>query len=479
MGDKIMSNKGNNLIKFPELDKSIKHQSMLAIAILAAGKGTRMKSSIPKVLQPLGGKTLLQRVLETCLILKPEKCFLIVGHESDKVMQSLPNKNDLLSFVIQKPQNGTGHAVQQLIPYLADFKGDLLVLNGDVPLLKSETIKKLIKKHKDSNCDVTFLTSLLTNPKGYGRVFSESNGKVNEIIEDKDCNETQLKNKLTNAGIYCFKWNKLVKVLKKLSSNNKQNEIYLTDSISQLESACHLEAEQEEVMGINDKIQLAQCEKALQARICNYWMSEGVTITNPESCSISEDANFGQDVIIEPQTHIRGKCDIGNGCVLGPGSLIKDSIIGKNSSVTLSVLNNCEIKDFVSIGPFANIRPHSKIFENCRIGNFVEVKQSTINKNTKINHLSYIGDSSLGENVNIGAGTITANFDGFNKHKTVIGDHTKTGANSVLVAPINIGSKVTIAGGSTITKDVPSGSLALERSKQHIKLGWANSKESK
>jgi len=442
---------------------------MLAIAILAAGKGTRMKSKLPKVLHHLAGKSLINRVLSSTRGLKPDRSLIVVGHQADLVEDSLKNHQDL-EFVLQQPQNGTGHAIQQLSPRLKGFNGELLVLNGDVPLIKEETLSALLKFHKKSNASVTFLSASLNSPTGYGRVFTNQSGLVNKIIEESDCSNEQRKNKLINAGIYCFNCQQLLDVLSSISNKNSQNEIYLTDTISLLKRAFHFEVDNPfEIKGINDRYQLSECEHYIQEKLKSLWMKKGVSFVDPTSCSISEESKFGTDVIIEPQTHLRGKCTIGNECHLGPSTTIINSTLADNVLATHSFINEASIGNNSSIGPFTHIRPESKISKNSRIGNFVEIKKSTVGEGTKINHLSYIGDSTLGENINIGAGTITANFDGKNKHRTIINDYSKTGANSVLVAPINVGSNVTIGAGSTISKNIPDNSLVVERSKVLIK----------
>ena len=447
-------------------------QTMLAVAVLAAGKGTRMKSALPKVLQPLAGATLVERVLASARNLAPERRVLIVGHQADRVEQQLSHVEGL-EFVLQQPQNGTGHAVQQLIAPLQSFTGELLVLNGDVPLLRPETIEQLVETHRNSGADVTLLTARLEDPTGYGRVFADENGCVSAIVEHRDCSVEQRNNNLTNAGIYCFNWERLAAVLPQLSTDNDQGELYLTDTVAMLERAMHVEvADADEVNGINNRRQLAQCETLLQQRLRDHWMDEGVTFVDPGSCTLSEDCRFGRDVVIEPQTHLRGACSIGDHCRLGPGSLLEDCELADNVTVLHSVIRDARVARDVAIGPFAHLRPAADIGEGCRIGNFVEVKKSTLAAGSKVNHLSYIGDATLGENVNVGAGTITANYDGVNKHQTMIGDRSKTGANSVLVAPVTIGADVTIGAGSTITKDVPTGALALGRAKQWMKEGW-------
>ena len=442
---------------------------MLAIAILAAGEGTRMKSDLPKVLHHLAGKPLIDRVLSSTQGLNPNRRLIVVGHQAKVIEGALKNHQDL-DFVLQQPQNGTGHAIQQLITKLKGFKGELLVLNGDVPLLKEKTLNSLLKLHRKAEASVTFLSARLESPTGYGRVFTNQSGQVKEIIEDCDCNNEQRKNNLINAGIYCFDWQQLVDVLNSLSNKNSQNEIYLTDTISLLKKALHFEVDDPfEVKGVNDRHQLSECEYHIQERLKHFWMKKGVSFIDPISCTLSEDSSFGTDVIIEPQTHFRGKCTIDNGCHLGPGSVITNSTLAKNVLAIHSFINEATIGNNCVIGPFAHIRPKSHICDNSKIGNFVEIKKSSIGEGTKINHLSYLGDSTLGNNINIGAGTITANFDGKNKHQTIIGDHSKTGANSVLVAPIKIGTNVTIGAGSTITKDIQDKSLVVERSKTIIR----------
>ena len=446
---------------------------MLAVAVLAAGKGTRMKSNLPKVLQPLAGATLVERVLASARNLRPERRLLIVGHQAERVEQQLSAVGGL-EFVLQQPQTGTGHAVRQLLDPLANFEGELLVLNGDVPLLRAETIDQLVSTHRSSGAQVTLLTARLDDPTGYGRVFADEQGAVSSIIEHRDCSEEQRRNNLTNAGIYCFNWTALAEVLPKLSTDNDQGELYLTDTVAMLTKAMHVEvADPDEVNGINNRQQLAQCETMLQERLRHHWMAEGVTFVDPASCTLSEGCQFGRDVVIEPQTHVRGRCQIGDESRLGPGSLIEDAELGRGVTVVMSVVREATVGDGVCIGPFAHLRPAAVIGNNCRIGNFVEVKKSTVGEASKVNHLSYIGDAELGASVNVGAGTITANYDGVNKHRTVIGDGSKTGANSVLVAPIQLGKKVTVAAGSTLTKNVPDGALALGRAKQLIKENWA------
>ncbi|MGA0021834.1 MAG: bifunctional UDP-N-acetylglucosamine diphosphorylase/glucosamine-1-phosphate N-acetyltransferase GlmU [Vulcanococcus sp.] len=445
---------------------------MLAVAVLAAGKGTRMKSDLPKVLQPLAGATLVERVLASCNGLAPQRQILIVGHQAERVEQSLAHRPGL-EFVLQQPQNGTGHAVQQLLEPLSDFEGDLLVLNGDVPLLRAETIANLLERHRSSGAAVTLLTARLADPTGYGRVFADDAAQVSAIVEHRDCSEAQRCNNLINAGIYCFNWRKLAEVLPQLSTDNDQGELYLTDTVAMLSPAMHLEvADADEINGINDRLQLSQCEAVIQDRLRRHWMAEGVTFVDPASCTLSDGTRFGRDVVVEPQCHFRGEAVVGEGCRIGPGSLIDNSRIGDRVEIIYSVVRDAAVASDCAIGPFAQLRPGADLAEGCRVGNFVEIKQSTLAQGCKVNHLSYIGDAELGAGVNVGAGTITANYDGVNKHRTVIGAGSKTGANSVLVAPIELGEGVTVGAGSTLTKNVPAGALALGRAKQLVKETW-------
>jgi len=446
---------------------------MLAVAVLAAGKGTRMKSDLPKVLQPLAGATLVERVLASCRGLSPDRQLLIVGHQAERVEQSLASWSGL-DYVLQQPQNGTGHAVQQLLEPLAGFEGELLVLNGDVPLLREQTIADLLARHRSSGAAVTLLTARLADPSGYGRVFADGEGQVSAIVEHRDCSEAQRRNTLINAGIYYFNWRRLAEVLPQLRSDNDQGELYLTDTVAMLSPAMHVEvADADEINGINDRLQLAQCEAVIQDRLRQHWMREGVTFLDPASCTLSDGTRFGRDVVVEPQSHFRGACVVGDGCRIGPGSLIDNARLGDRVEVVYSVVRDAEVAADCAIGPYAQLRPGTALESGCRVGNFVEIKNSRIGTGSKVNHLSYIGDADLGSNVNVGAGTITANYDGVNKHRTVIGAGSKTGANSVLVAPITLGSGVTVGAGSCLTKDVPAGALALGRAKQLVKENWS------
>jgi bifunctional UDP-N-acetylglucosamine pyrophosphorylase / glucosamine-1-phosphate N-acetyltransferase len=445
---------------------------MVAVAILAAGKGTRMRSDLPKVLHLLGGRSLVERVLISCADLQPERQLTIVGYQASRVKEAMLHYPDL-EFVEQSQQLGTGHAVQQLLPHLADFEGDLLVLNGDVPLLRPETLKALLETHQRHQNAATILTAQIPHPQGYGRVFCDSSNLLKEIIEDRDCTEAQRQNQRVNAGIYCFNWQKLKEVLPKLQSNNDQQEYYITDAVNFLSPVMVYDVpDYQEILGINDRRQLASAYQILQSRIKDNWMAAGVTIIDPDSITIDDTVKIGVDAIIEPQTHLRGNTTIGSGSRIGPGSLIENSQIGSNTKVLYSVVIDSSISHNANIGPFSHIRQHVSVGESCRVGNFVELKKSTLGNNTNVAHLSYIGDAIVGKQVNIGAGTITVNYDGKNKHQTTIGNFARIGSHNTLIAPLTIGEKVTTAAGSTIVTDVPDDCLAIARSPQTIKPGW-------
>ncbi|MEH2417846.1 bifunctional UDP-N-acetylglucosamine diphosphorylase/glucosamine-1-phosphate N-acetyltransferase GlmU [Nostoc sp.] len=445
---------------------------MVVVAILAAGRGTRMKSHLPKVLHSLGGRSLVERVLESVQPLSPSRRIVIVGYQSEEVQAAMHSIKSL-EFVEQTVQLGTGHAIQQLLPYLEDYAGDLLVLNGDLPLIRSETLKQMLQTHAQNQNAATILTSHLPDPTGYGRVFCNDENIVQQMVEHKDCTAAQRENHRINAGVYCFRWQDLAKVLPHLQANNAQKEYYLTDAVTQVGKVMAVDVEDyQEILGINDRLQLATAYEILQKRIKEKWMLAGVTLIDPTSITIDETVELQPDVIIEPQTHLRGNTVIQTGSHIGPGSLIENSQLSENVTVQYSVVINSTVQAGSRIGPYTHLRGQVQVGAGCRVGNFVELKNTQLGDRTNAAHLSYIGDSVVGNQVNIGAGTITANYDGVKKHRTKIGDRTKTGANSVLVAPITLGDDVYIAAGSTVTEDVPDDSLVIARSRQVVKPAW-------
>ncbi len=442
---------------------------MLAVAILAAGKGTRMKTEMPKVLQKLCGRTLIERVLASAAAVLPERQIVIVGHKKEAVESALaqiPN----LEFVTQIPQLGTGHAIQQLLAPLANFDGNLVVLTGDTPLLRPETIQNLVAVHQQRGASATVLTAQLQDPTGYGRVFCNHDFVIERIIEHKDCTAIQRQNQRISSGVYCFNWSELALALPQLTNSNAQKEFYLTEVFDYLKTVIAVDVDDyQESFGINDRLQLAHAHQVIQTRTKEKWLRFGVTMILPETITIDDTVELDADVVIEPQTHLRGQTKISAGTTIGPSSFIMDSTIGANCEVTYSVIEESEIGADCRIGPFARIRGASVVGDRCRVGNFVELKKTTLGSKTNAAHLSYLGDATLGNQVNVGAGTITANYDGFSKHQTIVGDRTKLGSNSVLVAPVCLGENVNVGAGSVITGDVASNSLAIARSLQVVK----------
>lgn len=444
----------------------------LAVVVLAAGKGTRMRSNLPKVLHPLGGRSLVECVLGSLSEIEPAFRLVVVGYAADQVRDALAHLPGL-TFVEQLEQWGTGHAVQQVLPHLQDFEGDLLVLNGDVPLLRPSTLKEMLAVHQTNQNEATLLTAQFIDPTGYGRVFCNDGNIVTEIIEHRDCTEAQRKNCRINAGVYCFQWSALAAILPHLKADNDQKEYYLTDVVKDLSPVMAMDVgDPQEIQGINNRKQLAQAYSILQDRVKDAWMAAGVTLIEPDTITIDVTVQLEPDVVIEPQTHLRGKTMIGSGSRIGPGSLIEDSHLGQHVTVLYSTVSNSQVGDHSRIGPYAHLRGEAVVGDHCRIGNFVEIKKSTLADRVNAAHLSYLGDATLGTQVNVGAGTITANYDGVKKHPTVIGDRTKTGSNSVLVAPVTVGTDVTVGAGSVITKDVEDDCLVVARAKQRTIPGW-------
>ena len=444
----------------------------LAVAILAAGKGTRMRSRLPKVLHPLGGRTLVENVLASLTQVQPERQIAIVGYLADEVRTALAHVSEL-EFVEQTEQLGTGHAVQQVISALEGFEGDLLVLNGDVPLLRPETIAKMVQTHVDNSNAATILTAQFDDPTGYGRVFCNEDYIVSEIIEHRDCTPEQRNNNRINSGIYCFNWQQLMRVLPHLKSDNNQNEYYLTDVVKDLSPVMALDVDDiEEISGINNRKQLSDAATVLQRRIKDELMLSGITMINPDSITIDATVTVEPDVVIEPETHLRGNTTIAAGCHIGPGTLIENSTIGADTVIRYSVINDSKIEGAGRIGPYTHLRGQVILGEGCRVGNFVEIKKTTLGNKTNAAHLSYLGDATLGDQVNIGAGTITANYDGVNKHPTVIKDRAKTGSNSVLVAPVTLGENVTVGAGAVVTTDVEDNCLIVTRGERRVIADW-------
>ncbi|MCI1881005.1 MAG: bifunctional UDP-N-acetylglucosamine diphosphorylase/glucosamine-1-phosphate N-acetyltransferase GlmU [Sporolactobacillus sp.] len=444
--------------------------------VLAAGKGTRMKSKLYKVLHPVCGKPMIRYVVDEIRKARFSKAFVIIGYGADDVRSCVGSDAEC---VLQKQQLGTAHAVLQAAPQLDDKDGTTVVLYGDTPLITAETIEKLINFQEKNQAAAAVLTADLDNPAGYGRVIRFSgSGDLAGIIEDKDATDEEKKIKEINTGIYSFNNRLLFEMLRRVGNNNAQGEYYLPDVIGLLIKdgkkvlACRTR-HVEETVGVNDRIQLAEAEKLMRRRINRAHMKRGVTLIDPLTTYLSADCTIGGDTVIYPGTIVEGDTSIGEACTIGPNSRIRNCRIGADSRIEQSVLDNSWIGDRVQIGPFAHIRPLSKIHDEARVGNFVEVKKAEIGTGSKASHLTYIGDAVLGKHVNMGCGTITVNYDGKNKFQTTIGDDAFIGCNANLVAPVTIGDGAFIAAGSTITESVNADAMAIARSRQTNKEKYA------
>lgn len=445
----------------------------LKTLILAAGKGTRMKSDMPKVIHKVNGIPMVSKIIDVLSGLNPEENILILGHKKDEVLKVVGENCD---YVLQTEQLGTGHAVIQAKEKLQDYDGDVMILCGDTPLLREETLKALYDFHKKSGAVTTILTSIYENPFGYGRIVKE-NGLVKAIVEEKEASDEIKKIKEVNAGVYCFDSKELFNALSKINNNNEKGEYYLTDVIgiqvseNKIVQSFTLE-DNMEILGVNSKVELTQANKVLRDRKNKKLMEEGAILIDPDTTYVEEGVKVGKDTVIYPGVVLQGNTVVGENCELIGNTRIIDSTLGNNIRVESSVIEESILEDGVTMGPFAHLRPKSHLKEMVHIGNFVEVKKSTLEKGVKAGHLTYLGDAQVGENTNIGAGTITCNYDGVNKFKTVIGKEAFIGSDSMLVAPVTIGEKALVGAGSVITKDVPNNSLAVSRSKQIIKTDW-------
>jgi bifunctional UDP-N-acetylglucosamine pyrophosphorylase/glucosamine-1-phosphate N-acetyltransferase len=455
-------------------------KNQLAAVILAAGKGTRMRSELPKVLHEVGGLPLVAYPVRHANSLKATKTVVIVGHGADQVQSRLDTDfPGQCRFALQAEQNGTGHALIIGMKALRGFTGSVLVLSGDVPLLQLSTVRKLVRAAQKPNSAGALLSMIPADPTGYGRVIRGDKGMVTRIVEHKDCATEELAVNEVNAGVYCFSSAFLKKSLKKLGTNNAQGEYYLTDLIeiaarSKQGMRGIVVEDPVEVLGANNRGQLAELEATARRRRCDELMAAGVTIIDPATTYIQADVKVGQDTIIQPSVHLRGQTKIGKGCTIDTGSVITDSTLGDRVLVKPNtVIEEAVLQADVQVGPFARIRPQAKLMKGAKVGNFVEIKKTTLGKGAKASHLSYLGDSEIGAGANIGAGTITCNYDGYGKHKTLIGDGVFVGSNSTLVAPLKIGKNSYVAAGSTLTSEVSKDSLALGRARQTEKTGRA------
>ncbi len=447
--------------------------SNLKVVILAAGQGTRMKSKVPKVLHKVLDKTMVDYVIDASQEAGAEDICVVVGHQSKMVKSMIGPR---VKFALQKEQLGTGHAVMQAGDFINE--GNILVLCGDTPLITAETIKKLNELHNEENNDATVVSMLVNDPTGYGRIVRADN-EFSKIVEQKDATDEQASIREVNTGVYIFKGEALKAAFEKLTNNNSQGEYYLTDTLEIIKKNggkvdVMVADDSDEFIGVNSKLQLSQATETMKKRINEYHMLNGVTIMDPTSTYIGKDVKIEPDTIIYPGCMIEGKTEIGTDCLIGPNCRIQSSVIHNCVTIQSSFLIQAEVDNYTTVGPFAYLRPNSKIGEHVRIGDFVEIKNSTIDDGTKVSHLTYVGDSDVGKCVNFGCGTVTVNYDGKNKFRCKIGDNVFIGCNTNLVAPVEIGDNAYTAAGSTITKDVPSNSLAIARSRQDNKEGWRN-----
>ena len=452
---------------------------MFTSVILAAGMGTRMKSKMPKVLHKVCGKPLSKWVIDASEAAGADKVCAVGGHKAETVKEVL---GDVCEFALQAEQKGTGHAVMQAIDVIKNSKGEVVILNGDTPLITAETKNKAFEYHINNGNQATVITAILDDATGYGRIVRDNDGSVLKIVEQKDASKEEKKINEVNSGMYVFDAQSLVYALDKITPNNAQGEYYLTDTLEILLSAGkkiggYAISDNDEIRGINDRVQLNEAEKIMQKRINEYHMRNGVTMRNPESVYIEDGVEIGNDTEICQNVTIKSGTKIGSDCVIGSGSMLDRAVIHDGVDVLSSVILESEVDEGTHVGPFAYIRPNCHVGKEVKVGDFVELKNSNIDDGTKISHLTYIGDSDVGKRVNFGCGTVTCNYDGKKKYRTTIGDDCFVGCNTNFVSPINVGDGVYIAAGSTITEDIPENSLSIARARQVNKEGWKDKRK--
>ena len=451
----------------------------LAIVILAAGKGTRLKSSLAKVLHRAGGRTLVEHVLRACAPLKVKKTVVVVGHQAEQVAPVVEPLG--MEIVLQQPQHGTGHAIQVARRALGNAKL-AVVLPGDAPLVRTETLKALIAAHRSGNAAATILTAVLADPSGYGRIVRKSGANISAIVEESQLTEEQRELNEINSSIYCFTLERLWPALAQVKPNNKHRELYLTDAIAVMAGKgetvlAQLAGDAQEALGCNTRADLAEVDRTFREWKRAALLNDGVTIQLPETVLVDPDVTAGGDTVIEPCVQLLGKTKIGARCTIRTGSVLSDAILGDDVTVEPHcVVAQSRLDDRVIIGPFARLRPENHLKAGARVGNFVELKKSTVGEGTKAMHLTYLGDAKIGAKTNIGAGTITCNYDGFHKYPTTIGNRVFIGSDSTLVAPLRVGDGAYVAAGSTLTENVPPDALGIARGRQANKPGWAAKK---
>lgn len=442
--------------------------------VLAAGQGKRMKSVTPKMLHTICGKPILSYVLSSVTRLKPERLLVVVGHGSREVTAAIDHDVEL---VIQEAQLGTGHAVQTAMRQLSGYIGDVLVVCGDTPLLEFSTLSTLVNTHRAGGAQATVTTSLVKIPDGYGRIVRDAEQGIESIVEERDATPEQKLIGEINTGVYCFESRVLGEVLSLLDDHNDQKELYLTDTVQIIRSrggkVSSFAANQDETQGVNSRSDLARVEQVVLSRLRKTLMEAGVSFVMPETTYVEADVNIAPDTVIEPNCHLAGSTSIGSDCHVGPGAVLYDCRLGERVRVSMTVGREVEIGDDVEVGPFCSLRPGTLLGSGSKAGTFVELKKTEVGEGSKVPHLSYIGDASIGKGANIGAGTITCNYDGIKKSQTVIEDGAFVGSDTMLIAPVRVGKGAVTGAGSAISKDIPAGSLGLERADQKNIAGWA------
>jgi bifunctional UDP-N-acetylglucosamine pyrophosphorylase/glucosamine-1-phosphate N-acetyltransferase len=455
----------------------------IGVILMAAGQGTRMKSRLPKVLHPLAGKPLFLHTLGTALRLEPSRVVVVIGHGAETVRQAYAPGG--VTWIVQEKQLGTGHAVQCARESFRDFIGDVVILSGDVPLIREETLWRMINTHREGHAALTLMTALLDEPTGYGRVLRDARGKIAGIVEEPDATEAQKRIREVNAGLYVAAPEFVFPALNKICNHNRQGEYYLPDvlkiGLDEKRAIATVQVDDSgEMKGVNTREELAAMEKTLQERINRKWMEAGVTLKDPQTIYIEEGVTLGKDTVIGPNTHLRGRTVIGERCQIDGSAYLTDAELEDEVHLLFSVvITSSRIASGAIVGPFAHLRPGTSLGRNVHIGNFVEAKQATIGEGTKANHLTYLGDCTIGRETNIGAGTITCNYDGFNKYRTSIGDRVQVGSDTTLIAPVSLGDDVYVATATTVRHDVPAGALVFNERREAVREGWTEQKRKK
>jgi bifunctional UDP-N-acetylglucosamine pyrophosphorylase / glucosamine-1-phosphate N-acetyltransferase len=449
----------------------------VAVIVLAAGEGTRMKSRIPKVLHPLCGRSMLGHALAAASELEPQRLVVVAGHGRDEVSAEAARCAPGVFVVVQDRLAGTGHAVRMVTEELGVMNGTVVVTYGDMPLLKAQTLAALIREHVAARNAVTVLTARVGDPAGYGRIIRDETGSLTEIVEDPDATPEQLAIDEINSGCFAFDGALLADAVKRVATSNAQGQEYLTDVVAILRGDGHragtvLAGDPAEIQGVNDRVQLAQARRVFNGRLLEAWMRAGVTIMDPATTWIDADVSLAPDAEILPGTHLEGRTSIGAGARIGPSCLLRDTSVGEDATVSYAVCESSEIGSGASVGPFARLRPGTRLGPRAHVGTSVELKNSNVGEGSKVPHLSYVGDADIGAHSNIGAATVFVNYDGAAKHRSTVGDHVRIGSDTMLVAPVHVGDGAYTAAGSVITEDVPPGALGISRGRQHNSEGW-------